>query len=272
MRVAIPPDIAAEVMFRHWHTCCVCNVRGKTPLQIHHIDEDHSNSNDIENLAVLCGECHEKTMLRGGFGRKLNAGLVIKYRDAWVKRVADIKRSVDDLMIEKLATAPKWLPEEPLDEGEARGDLELMVQIDSIPDRLKKGYQFAQPHWDSGVTGEMVDATMQLTQVISKIWVEVARFYPPNHFGKRAEAFVDEYISGRYELHRRIFELDGMGTIVNTIIAHSVLVDMQELLKTTCDTLLMARGDSRVPPGEWRNRFDEAVTPAPIEEGGNADC
>ena len=90
MRVPITLDIATEVMYRHWQTCCVCNVRGKTPLQIYHIDEDHSNSNDIDNLALLCGECHEKTMVKGGFGRKLNAPLVTRYRDEWVKRVADI--------------------------------------------------------------------------------------------------------------------------------------------------------------------------------------
>lgn len=56
-------------------------------MQIHHIDEDPSN-NDIQNLAALCLEDHNDTLLKGGFGRKLSPELVIRYRDAWLADVA----------------------------------------------------------------------------------------------------------------------------------------------------------------------------------------
>src|SRR5215471_1157726 len=50
MRTPIPEDIAAEVLFRHNRTCCVCNEPGKA-IQIHHIDGNPS-SHSASNLAV----------------------------------------------------------------------------------------------------------------------------------------------------------------------------------------------------------------------------
>ena len=62
-RVTIPKDIADKVMFNHNNTCCVCRIPNKE-TQIHHIDENPAN-NDIDNLAVLCLECHNKTQITG---------------------------------------------------------------------------------------------------------------------------------------------------------------------------------------------------------------
>jgi hypothetical protein len=42
-RVEIPAEIAARVLFLSDRTCCVCRVIRK-PVQIHHMDEDPSNS------------------------------------------------------------------------------------------------------------------------------------------------------------------------------------------------------------------------------------
>jgi len=93
IRTPIPADIAAEVMFNSDSTCCICQERGKV-VQIHHIDEDPSN-NSIDNLSVLCLHCHNDTQVKGGFGRKLNAPLVLKYRDEWISRVT-LRRDLAD--------------------------------------------------------------------------------------------------------------------------------------------------------------------------------
>jgi hypothetical protein len=85
VRVPIPQDPADELLFRSDRTCCVCRVSGR-PVQIHHINDDPSD-NCPENLAVLCVVCHDQTQITGGFGRKLNAGQVTKYRDDWVALV-----------------------------------------------------------------------------------------------------------------------------------------------------------------------------------------
>ncbi|MBD5086411.1 MAG: HNH endonuclease [Clostridiales bacterium] len=86
-RVTIPKNIADEVMFIHNNTCCVCREAYKA-TQIHHIDENPAN-NDINNLAVLCLECHNQTQITGGFGRHLNASQVIKYRNQWLEIVKE---------------------------------------------------------------------------------------------------------------------------------------------------------------------------------------
>jgi len=82
----IPPDVAAKIQFLSNRTCCVCRREGK-PVQIHHIDSNPSNNN-IENLAVLCLECHMQTQISGGFYRKLDANQVKLYRDDWLNIVA----------------------------------------------------------------------------------------------------------------------------------------------------------------------------------------
>lgn len=77
----IPPAIAAKVLFNSDRTCCVCRIKGK-PVQIHHIDGNNKNNN-LENLAVLCFDCHTETQLAGGFHRKLDSEQVILYRNDW---------------------------------------------------------------------------------------------------------------------------------------------------------------------------------------------
>lgn len=89
VRKEIPNDLAAKVLFFSNRICCICRTRSK-PIQIHHIDEDPSN-NVFENLAVLCFDCHNDTMIIGGFGRKLNAEQVILYRDDWLRKVAETR-------------------------------------------------------------------------------------------------------------------------------------------------------------------------------------
>lgn len=86
IRVPIPADDAARVLFESDRTCCVCHV-GSKQVQIHHIN-DNPSDNRIENLAVLCLECHGQTQLSGGFGRRLNSNLVTLYRNHWVNLVS----------------------------------------------------------------------------------------------------------------------------------------------------------------------------------------
>ena len=88
-RVRIPAAVAAKLLFSADRICCVCRVPGKK-IQIHHIDDDPSNSN-LSNLAVLCLECHGDTQLQGGFGRRLDAEQVRLYRDDWHSLVASTR-------------------------------------------------------------------------------------------------------------------------------------------------------------------------------------
>lgn len=98
----VPPEIAAKVLFRSDRTCCVCRIRGK-PVQIHHIDGDNRN-HKVENLAVLCLDCHTETQVKGGFHRKLSPELVKLYRNDWESIV---QRNKIKAMIDSYEMEPK---------------------------------------------------------------------------------------------------------------------------------------------------------------------
>lgn len=45
------------------HKCVICGYdEDERILEVHHIDEDHNN-NDINNLCILCPNCHKKITL-----------------------------------------------------------------------------------------------------------------------------------------------------------------------------------------------------------------
>ena len=80
-RSKIPDNIANYILFLSDRTCCVCRVPNKS-IQIHHID-GNPNNHDIDNLTLLCLQCHDDTQIKGGFGRKLNQSLIKIYRNDW---------------------------------------------------------------------------------------------------------------------------------------------------------------------------------------------
>jgi hypothetical protein len=126
-RVSISPDVAGRVLFDSDRTCCVCRVPGK-PTQLHHVDEDNSNSVEA-NLAVLCLECHNLTQIRGGFHRKLDAHQILLYKQDWTQLVArnrtakkeerDLHAAVENDRISNLI--------DKVEELRARGDLPSII-------------------------------------------------------------------------------------------------------------------------------------------------
>jgi hypothetical protein len=130
-KTEIPPEIAARVLFLSDRTCCVCRIQGK-PIQIHHINEDHSN-NVLKNLAVLCFDCHRNTQIRGGFDRKLDADQVILYRDDWQRIVTQQRVAAE---AHKEATS------------EDKSKLELVTSIAEIY-RDNEEYELLAMHYHS---------------------------------------------------------------------------------------------------------------------------
>lgn len=116
-RVEIPRSVAAKALFDADRTCCICR-EPKKRVQIHHIDEDPSN-NHLENLAVLCLDCHGDTQITGGFGRKLDADQVTLYRDDWA-RVVERRR------LEDFRETRDRLPDDAARLAHLTGDLDLL--------------------------------------------------------------------------------------------------------------------------------------------------
>lgn len=73
-------------MFESNRLCVVCNKRGH---QIHHIDGNTAN-NKIDNLVLLCIECHdEASSKKGALIRKLSPKLIVNYREHHYNVVAN---------------------------------------------------------------------------------------------------------------------------------------------------------------------------------------
>ena len=86
-RIKIPPEIVQQVLVASRHTCCICReVQGG---QIHHIDEDPAN-NELDNLAALCTNCHQKVHAKIPFQRGISPDHVKKYRNEWQEIVNDV--------------------------------------------------------------------------------------------------------------------------------------------------------------------------------------
>ena len=235
IRTPIPSNIAVEILFVSDNTCCVCRERGKA-LQIHHIDDNTSN-NVPENLTVLCLECHNKTQIKGGFGRKLNAPLVIKYRDDWLKRVK-LRRNLADEAAVKMQVGKETLSEQvetviemPIKHTELKEP--LLKYINSLPYFIAALLRQAQPKWDTGVTATMVQASYDCIDSLKGILVALASYYSQKQFGNQTpQEYFSDVIASRFQWYRTILEPHGPGgTIVNVICSGSVLEDTENMIE-----------------------------------------
>jgi len=245
-------------MFISDSTCCKCNERGKT-VQINHIDENPSN-NDIGNLSVLCLECHNETQIQGGFGRKLNSDLVIKYRNEWIERVKKRRDDADKLAVEKVAgisivnNVPTFIEELPY--SEERND-KILEYINSLPDFRRKLEVLAQDDWDSGVTARMVEASYKYVDSLETILITLASFYPEGSFEGDTHRFFSTQIALRYQWHGSYAEPNGSGTggtIINITVSSAVMEDIAKMIEDMATGLIGYddRFDWHEWPAKWR--------------------
>jgi len=240
VRTPIPEDIAADVMFRHDRTCCVCNRPGR-PVQIHHIDEDPSNHNP-QNLAVLCLEDHELTQVKGGFGRKLRGPEVTKNRDDWVRRVRERREAADKIIVERM-TAKAILDAASRQEVEWSPPPEaiLVAFVNALPDTLRYIYKEASPLWSSIARPDMLHGTQIVLDVLEQAWLRLSTWFPPNHFDDMpADKYFSNYIANRYAWNQALGEPGGLGNggrEAGIIAAGATLRDVEQAIVDTVQNL-----------------------------------
>jgi hypothetical protein len=232
---------------------------------MHHIDENPFN-HAIENLALLCLDCHNDTQIRGGFARKLGANDVIKYRDAWLARVEHRRKEVDRLMIERLSVLDD-LPEnsvQPIDSTEKwhpPSDKELLAHVRSLPHLLKSTYDLARPEWDSGVRLRMISGALLVIDVLSHVWVRLAAWYPPNHFGGiPASEYFKSLVESRQVWNSALGEPDGTGSAgrdAGIIAIGDTMLDIEDAVVETVEWLARSRLDD-FDLEAWRTSWNEA--------------
>jgi len=176
LRVDVPPDVAAEVQFLSHRICCVCRAPGKD-IQIHHLDEDPSN-NELSNLAVLCIECHNKTLIRGGFGRQLDVRQIRLYRDDWHEIVA--RRRAEGIVV-ALSQEPPLTP---------RLALRLLQPDDATPHEEITINRTGAP-FNSHFAFGLVLENMAESTTAEKIGIRVEIYWRGAHIEKASGFFVD---------------------------------------------------------------------------------
>jgi hypothetical protein len=76
-------------------------------------------------------------------------------------------------------------------------------------------------------------------ETLERAWLQLAKFYPPNHFGgKSADHFVGEFIAARFAWHRQLSEPRGpgsSGTIVHVTAGGAVLDDVSNAIAETVE-------------------------------------
>jgi hypothetical protein len=255
-RIPIPDDVASDVIWSSDSTCCVCADRSKA-FQIHHIDEDPSN-NDPSNLAVLCLQCHDDTQITGGFGRKLNAPLVIKYRDEWTRRVAERRRQADEIA----ASAGFSPPQEP--EGDHFNPFDdeskLVNYLWTLPSVRRSAYVRAKPMWDSGVTPEMKRGCYLALDVMEHVLMTLITWFPERHFGEQTpKEFVNRFLSAIFAWHHGRLEPRGYGTggtIVGVLLPDFVLQELEKRIVEIVETVSEELEFEEFNLDQWRNEWD----------------
>ena len=199
IRVDVPVDVVAEVMLRSARTCCVC-MEPRLAVQTHHIDDDPSNS-DIENLAVLCLECHNDTLIKGGFGRKLNAPMVRRFRDEWHALVQRRRALLVEAAVQSGTSA--FLT--------AEDDTQADQTLAALPQMLIVARRLAEEGW-GGSTVDITTAMADVTGVLLDILDRLSRRYPDGHFEAEPLDYFNRLLAQWAEWHHFLAEPDGVGT------------------------------------------------------------
>jgi hypothetical protein len=253
-RIPIPIDSATEILYLSDRTCCICNERGKN-IQIHHIDDDPSN-NALENLSVLCLECHNQTMIKGGFGRQLDAKQVLFFRSKWLERVKNRKDKADEIASlitvsneNDINKVQEFLENDLEDYTNYQDSNKLKQYLERILIIHKAQLMIAQTSWDRGITSIMNQANYDMVAFYQEVLVELSSFYVNTPFENNdAMEYFGDIISSRFSWYRFVLEPRGMGTggtMISTMVGGSV---MSELKNMVLDMVLALEDDYMIIP------------------------
>lgn len=246
-RVPLPQEIYADIVYRSDNTCCMCNTKGRS-VQIHHINEDPS-CNKIENLILLCLQCHDEVHTKRKLGRALTKKCLEKYRDEWYRRVEDIRNTVDQIIINSKLPIESYIKSSVNNENiydspgffeEAHPD--LSVYILSINPGYEAAQNIAQQKYGTGITTNLVQGAQIEYNFLIKTIENLKSFYPKNHFiYDHNEDIISKHIEYIWKLAYRIAApsgIDNAGTIIHADASSTALLNMKNLINMMVANLL----------------------------------
>ena len=247
-RPPIPKDLAADVCWLSDSTCCICMERDKG-IQFHHIDEDPTNNN-IENLAVLCSNCHDKAHKKGGVTRRMDSTFVALSRDNWHKTVAWRRKEADERDVERRIgkNSKSNKSKDKLKNKSQHIQLREFPYgyIKSLPTFKSDLLQHIQQQKSDGTTLDIIEANSHYENVLKGILITLATFYSPEYFKDQSpQEFFSEIISARDRFHFIIAEQYGPhtgGTLSGICIGLERIKDIEYLIEAMVYGLLYPKG------------------------------
>lgn len=92
IRIPIPVDIEASMLFKADHTCSKCR-KLELDVQIHHIDGNPSNNKE-ENLMVLCLQDHSVASSKSTMSKGYTQAELKKYKENWESIVKERREAL----------------------------------------------------------------------------------------------------------------------------------------------------------------------------------
>lgn len=247
-RTSIPEKLAANVRWLSENTCCICTEPEKD-IQLHHIDGNPTN-HSVENLAVLCLQCHDKTHKKGGVTRAMNPDFITLCRDKWVEAVAWRRDEANKKYVER-RVGKNSKSEQPKarqrNKVRHREPAEFpYAYIKSLPKFKSELLREIKKQKSGGNTGDIIEANDHYAKALKGILVTLAAFYSPEWFKDQSpQEFFSEIISARDQFHSIIVESHGPNT-GGTIkyIGHGLrrIQDIEYLIEAMIYGLLYPKG------------------------------
>jgi hypothetical protein len=102
--------------------------------------------------------------------------------------------------------------------------------VKSLPKLRAVVYENAREGWVTGVTADMREASYDVIDFLEYVWLRLAEFYPPSHFGEKdARQYMRDFIRDRFTFHWAKHEPEGPGTggtIVGVLTGGDVIADL----------------------------------------------
>ena len=249
-RTSIPKEVAAHVRWLSDDTCCICRERRKE-IQIHHINAD-PRDHCVENLAVLCLECHDNTQKKGGFTRKLDPQFVTLCRDKWLEDVVSRRADANKKDVER-QVGKNSRSEQPSARPRNRVQHTQLSEfprgyIESLPKFKSDLLQQIKKQIANGTTLDIIEANSHYANALKGILTTLATFYSPEYFKDQSpQEFFLEIISARDRFHSIMVEPYGPntgGTISGIRYGHERIKDIEKLVEDMVN-------------GLWEERYSE---------------
>ncbi len=182
-------------------------------------------------------------MIKGGFGRKLEASQIRIYRNESVQRVKNRKIKADEIASINSVTNSKnnnISLKDNLVYKNRNPDL-LMDYLEKLVKIQKEQTDLASTKISSGDTKLMIIGNSIMIDFSEEVLTELATFYPKGHFNNQnPKDYFNEIVSLKFIHHKLIYEPNGIGTgdyLVDVIIGSIIWYELKKMVSDIVNVL-----------------------------------